>query len=103
MSSFQSCVREVDLKNYFFSKYSHIQLHIYMYVFRVTASYLDLPSHILYCRHEQTPLLALRPQLQADPSPPPGSIRGRELQTSRVSLETRPGQRLLSIFNLELS
>lgn len=69
--------------------YSHVQLHIYI-------SCPDLPSHILYCRNEQTPLLALRPQLQADPSPPPGSIRGRELQTSRVSLETRPGQRLLS-------
>lgn len=63
--------------------------------FTVTVSYLDLPSHFLYRRDEQTPLLTLRPQLQADPPPPPGSIRGRELQTSRVSLETRPGRPLL--------
>lgn len=43
----------------------------------VTVSYLDRPSYILCCRDEQAPLLALRPQLQADPSPAPRSIRGR--------------------------
>lgn len=50
--------------------------------------FLFLPT----CRYEQTSLLPLRSQLQANPSPPPGSVRGGELQTSRVPLETRPGQ-----------
>lgn len=54
-------------------------------------------------RDEQTPLLALRPQLPADPAAAPGPVRGRELQTSRVPLEAGPGgllvQRRISMIN----
>lgn len=47
---------------------------------------------VAFHRDEQTPLLPVCAQLPSGAAPAPGPERGRELQTSRVSLETRPGK-----------